>query len=241
MKKDRLFEKNGDMTEPFNFGREVAEVFDDMAARSIPCYGELQYITARLARDYYRKGSRIYDLGCSTGNTVLTLIEIFGGNDAADFPDITAVDSSPEMIEIAREKCGNAPVQWRCSGIEDMPFPDASVIIASYILQFIDPVKRPKAVKEMYRGLRDGGILIMAEKMKSGDAGLESVLTELYHDFKRRMGYSDLEIRRKAAALEGVLIPFTMEENLRMLANAGFSRTDTFLKSYNFTCILAVK
>lgn len=239
-KTDELFNIPKDRIEPFSFGREVAEVFDDMAERSIPCYNELQNIAAELAKRFYRPGTLIYDLGCSTGNTTARIIESFNAAGSAT-PAVVAVDSSVEMVDIAKMKCGERHVRWLCSGIQGMSFPDASVIVAAYVLQFIDPGMRQSIVNEMYRGLERGGILILAEKMRSDDGSLEPLMTDLYHDFKRRMGYSDLEIQQKASALEGVLIPFSPSENEALLRNAGFTHVETFLKSFNFTCLLALK
>jgi tRNA (cmo5U34)-methyltransferase len=64
---------------------------------------------------------------------------------------------------------------------------------------------------------------------------------DFYYDFKRRNGYSEMEIAAKREALENVLIPYKMDEDLTLLRRNGFELVDTFFKWYNFAGILAVK
>lgn len=54
----------------FKFNNEVAKVFDDMVNRSVPFYGEMQPMTAELARDFVQDHTNVYDIGCSTGTTI---------------------------------------------------------------------------------------------------------------------------------------------------------------------------
>ena len=55
------------------------------------------------------------------------------------------------------------------------------------------------------------------------------------------MGYSDEEIRNKREALENVLIPYRIDENMELLKRTGFSTSDIFFKWYNWAGIIAVK
>ena len=64
---------------------------------------------------------------------------------------------------------------------------------------------------------------------------------ERYYAFKRRMGYSELEISQKREALENVLIPYRLQENRNLLLGAGFREVEVFFKWYNFAGFVAVK
>jgi len=55
------------------------------------------------------------------------------------------------------------------------------------------------------------------------------------------MGYSDLEIAQKREALENVLIPYRIEENMALLKEAGFKKMEIFSRWYNFAGMVAVK
>ncbi len=71
--KDRLFAEQDRAISDFDFGESTARVFDDMLDRSIPQYGELQRMIGELAGEFATPGSRVYDLGCSTGLTLKSL------------------------------------------------------------------------------------------------------------------------------------------------------------------------
>ena len=64
---------------------------------------------------------------------------------------------------------------------------------------------------------------------------------DLYYDFKQRNGYSETEILRKREALENVLVPYTLEENIELFRRNGFDTCETFFQWYNFVGFLCVK
>ncbi len=57
----------------FHFGEKVASVFDDMLDRSVPFHREIQRMIGEMAGDFAVSGTNLYDLGCSTGTTMLHL------------------------------------------------------------------------------------------------------------------------------------------------------------------------
>ena len=70
--KDEVFREVKSVAD-FTFGEKVASVFDDMLDRSVPFYQEIQRMIAEMGADFATEGSSLYDLGCSTGNTLLNL------------------------------------------------------------------------------------------------------------------------------------------------------------------------
>jgi len=50
---------------------------------------------------------------------------------------------------------------------------------------------------------------------------MNCLFVELYYEFKRSQGYSELEILRKREALENVLIPYRLEENIELFRRNG--------------------
>ncbi len=77
---------------------------------------------------------------------------------------------------------------------------------SSYEVEIIESTKVNPVIKKIYRGLNPGGILILSEKLAWPDQKTDDLLMEMYWDFKRRNGYSELEISQKRNALENVLI-----------------------------------
>jgi tRNA (cmo5U34)-methyltransferase len=50
-----------------------------------------------------------------------------------------------------------------------------------------------------------------------------------------------MEISKKREALENVLIPYRLEENMEMLKSAGFGHSEVFFRWYNFCGMVAIK
>ena len=63
----------------------------------------------------------------------------------------------------------------------------------------------------------------------------------MYHSFKENMGYSKLEIARKRAALENVLLPETLETHKTRLTQIGFRSFDAWFQCFNFASMVAFK
>lgn len=237
--KDKLFKSNK-RAGKFRFDESVAEVFDDMLARSIPYYADLQLMITTLAAKHYREGTAIYDLGCSTGTTIINLSSGIKEKSLK----IIGVDSSQPVIERARLKLENAGLtnaELVCRDVMDVEIKNASVVIMNYTLQFIPPEKRHVLLKKIYEGLVPGGVLLLSEKVVEDSSQATELFVEEYYDFKRTMGYSELEISKKREALDDVLIPFTTEEEFELLGGAGFEASSIFFKCYNFASFIAFK
>ena len=240
MPKDELF-KNRENNGEFHFNREVAEVFDDMLSRSVPCYSQVRELTGRILGCFLQPGDRVYDLGCSTGTTLIEL--------AATLKDLdlqyTGIDSSAAMIEKAALKAemysGRDNITFIEGDITETTLDQAGAVILNYTIQFLKPQIRSSFLKKIYHTLRPGGVLILSEKIISGSQQINHNFTELYHEFKRRQGYSEIEISRKKEALENVLIPLSIEANKSNLEDAGFTNIETFFQRFNFVSILGVK
>jgi tRNA (cmo5U34)-methyltransferase len=108
-------------------------------------------------------------------------------------------------------------------------------------LMFVRPLNRERLVRDIYAGLNPNGCLLLVEKVLGEGSLFNRLFIERYYAFKRRMGYSELEISQKREALENVLIPYRLQENRDMLMRAGFSQVEVFFRWYNFAGIVAVK
>lgn len=237
---DQLF-NHSHPAQDFHFDASVANVFDDMVSRSVPFYGEMQRMTCELARDFATPSSEIYDIGCSTGTTLLALDQVLPPG-----VGLVGIDNSEEMIKKARTKLEQTmPARsWRLelSDIHQaLPIRNASVVTMLLTLQFVRPLHRARIMQEIYRGLQPNGCVILIEKLVMEDSRLNRLFIEHYYDFKRRNGYSETEIAKKREALENVLVPYRAEENNALLKEAGFSVVEEFFRWYNFSGIVAIK
>ena len=93
MSHDQIF-KEQKKAEDFSFNKAVVTVFDDMVTRSVPFYLEIQRMMTELAKDFATPGSRVYDLGCSTGTTLNNFNSVLD-NDI----EFVGIDNSEEMLK----------------------------------------------------------------------------------------------------------------------------------------------
>jgi tRNA (cmo5U34)-methyltransferase len=93
-------------------------------------------------------------------------------------------------------------------------------------------------MREFTRSPRNGALILIEKVLEKTPFQL---FIKYYYEFKKRNGYSEMEISQKREALENVLIPYRLKENLEMLEHAGFQCVDVFFKWYNFAGIVAVK
>jgi tRNA (cmo5U34)-methyltransferase len=238
---DRVFADQREAIADFRFGEEVAQVFDDMLSRSVPFYGEIQRMVAELAQDIVQPGSNVYDLGCSTGTTLLMLDRAL----PADV-NFVGVDDSREMLVKCeaklREQHLKRKVDLECTDLHSgVDIQDASLVLLVLTLQFLRPLHRERLVADVFKGLRENGGLILVEKVLGEDSHFNRLFIKHYYDFKRRNGYSETEIAQKREALENVLIPYKLLENRELLLKSGFRYVDVFFKWYNFCGIVAIK
>ncbi|MFZ4540805.1 MAG: carboxy-S-adenosyl-L-methionine synthase CmoA [Rickettsiales bacterium] len=225
----------------FTFNKEVATVFDDMVSRSVPYYDEMQRMTVELAADFARADTNLYDIGCSTATTLLAI-------DPAVDPKVNfiGIDNSRDMIAKAQEKVVQSstarPIEFLCKDIQqDLPIDNASVVTMLLTLQFVRPLYREKIVRRISSGINEGGCLLLIEKITSEETTFNRLFIDHYYAYKRRNGYSDMEISQKREALENVLIPYRVEENFDLLKEAGFRHVEMFFRWYNFCGIVAMK
>jgi tRNA (cmo5U34)-methyltransferase len=239
--RDQVFATEKAEIPDFKFNSEVANVFDDMVSRSVPFYGEMQRMSAELAGDYMVAGTNVYDLGCSTGTSML----LYGAN-APKGTRFIGIDDSQDMLDKCRQKMTAAgfehELELRVADLnEGAQIENASLVSLVLTLQFIRPLHREKLVRDIAAGLNENGCLILVEKVLGEDSLFNRQFIKYYYDYKARVGYSELEIRQKREALENVLIPYKLLENRELLLRSGFRYVDTFFKWYNFCGIVAVK
>jgi tRNA (cmo5U34)-methyltransferase len=240
MSTDQVFKKNRKI-EDFKFGDEVVSVFDDMVNRSVPYYQEIQRMIGEMGGDFATPGSNLYDLGCSTGNSMLIL-------DKTVDPDVTfmGIDDSPEMLQKCEAKLKKHGIkreyEMRLGDLNTrIDIDNASLVNLCLTLQFVRPLHRESLVKNIFDNLREKGALILVEKVLGEYNLVNRLFTNYYYDMKRRHNYSETEISQKREALENILIPYKLKDNKFMLEKCGFNYIDVFFKWYNFCGIVAVK
>jgi tRNA (cmo5U34)-methyltransferase len=238
--RDQLF-ANTPYPRSFSFDAEVAKVFDDMIMRSIPLYAEVIRQIVQWLRDFPPPAEgRLYDIGCSTGTTLFAL-----GAALTEPTHLVGIDTSVPMLAQAEEKLGplraRHHVELRGESALNSRFNDAHLVLLNYTLQFIPVTARLQLLSTIYRDLAPQGMVFISEKVVAESSRIHEAYTRQYEAFKERAGYSRTEIQRKKAALDQVLIPLSLDEQIAMLRAAGFRSIDVVAKWQNFATIIAIK
>lgn len=234
MQRDELF--RDELVKKFEFDSNVVGVFDDMISRSVPYYEENKRIISSMIRLMYKEGL-VYDLGASTGNM---LFEIEKSQPSLR---MVGVDSSADMVKKAKKtaKKNNSNILFMEGDILDFEYEKAEAFISNYTFQFLRPTKRDYLVNKIYDSLNENGSFFISEKIMSENRVLDKTYIDIYHKFKENNGYTKTEISKKRESLENVLVPYTLEENIDMLKNAGFKTVEIVFKWANFVTLIAQK
>jgi len=243
--KDTVYADPLATVEQFRFDDKVAAVFTDMIKRSVPGYTTILTMIGDITERYAQDNSQCYDLGCSLGAATLAMRHKMSAANC----HIISVDNSEAMIErcastIELDNTAHAnlsPVTLHCCDLQSIKVERASVVVLNFTLQFIPVKERQQIIESIYQGLLPGGILLISEKIMFEDKPHQQLLTELYHNFKRNNGYSELEIAQKRTALENFLKAETIDTHKQRLKEAGFSSVDVWFQCLTFASIIAIK
>lgn len=239
--KDTIYSAPQESVPPFRFDERVASAFDDMISRSVPYYKDLQTLLLRLLEQYLKPNTTILDCGCSTGTSIRNI--------SAANPDIPlsfiGVDLSQAMLDKAVEACATLPshhhCHFHCSDLAHMTVPQHNIALLVLTLQFLPIDSRLPFLQGLAKQTPSGSPLLLIEKVAVPNPDLSARYTTLHHGFKKDQGYSDLEIAQKRDAIMDVLKPLSVDENIALLQDAGYTTTDIFFKWLNFVGIIAIK
>ena len=234
--KDDIFKKNN--IKKFEFNEDVALVFEDMLKRSIPSYEIFLKLSSRLILENTKEEATVYDLGCSLATLLLKTEEKSHKN-----LNLIGLDNSKPMLEKAKRKVElfNSKISLIHTDILTYNFTACDVFISNFTLQFIQQEKRINFCKKLFSNLKDGGVFIFSEKIIFEDEVLNKNTEQKYYKFKEKNAYSHYEIMKKKEALNNVLTPLSLNENINMIKKAGFKTCEVVFLTFNFALFFARK
>jgi tRNA (cmo5U34)-methyltransferase len=230
------------MTKPkkdFSFG-DHAPTFDTHIGSSIPGYRHgLLPACVSLSRRFVQPGTRVIDIGCSTGHL---LASIRRANQAAR-PDVkyVGIDTEPGFtVHWNRLRARNLHFEVRDARTYQ-GFVDLSLALSLFTIQFIRPVDKLPLLQRIYDGLVEGGALVIAEKTLADTARLQDAITFPYYDYKLGKGFSPEHILDKERSLRGQMTLWAETELRAALSQVGFREIEPIWRSFMFVGFLALK
>lgn len=223
----------------FSF-RDHAPEFDWHIVASIPGYRELRTECASLSRRFVENDTTVVDIGCTTGS-LLADIRMANGpaRPRARYVGID-VEAGFEQHWRAR-RAYNLDFQV-ADALTFTGFAQVSLALSLFTVQFLPERHKRDLLGRIYRGLVEGGALIIAEKVLANTARFQDALTFDYYDFKART-FSAAEILGKERQLRGQMRLWTEDELVEALLESGFKleRLQRFFQRQLFIAYVAIK
>ena len=226
----------------WDFKNIKTEDFETHVSKSVPNYFEgHEYI--RFLSDYFiHDKSRIYDIGCSTGNLISKLSCYHKDKKELTFIGIEpSLNFKKEFILNTSDLNDQHIIEFVNSDIQELDLEPNDMVIAYYTIQFIPPRYRQEIINKIYNNLNWGGGFFFFEKVRGDDARFQDMLNLAYLEYKKLNGYNNNEIMNKMLSLKGRLEPYTSKENNLFLKRAGFNDICTISKNLCFEGKLAIK
>ncbi|MDP8212624.1 MAG: methyltransferase domain-containing protein [Candidatus Zapsychrus exili] len=223
----------------WSFSGDVPDKFVEHIRKSVPLYDMGHDLICSLSDFFCKSESICYELGTSTGQLIRKLAECNKHK-----PNIRwiGIDIEEEMIAHAYEHCDSIDnIGFVCGDVLNFEYEKSDMIVSYYCMQFIPSNLRQEVFNSIYKSLNSGGAFLLFEKIKFEDADFQKTVTSIYNNYKLSQGFSLDEIKNKDKSLQGVLMPLTSKDNLRLLEKAGFLNIKSVMKYLCFEGFLAIK
>ena len=228
----------------WNFGGDVPKKFESHIGKSVPLYSEAHDLICKTSDFFLRDKSRLYDIGCSTGNLIGQICK----NTNKKNLEIVGIDVEKKMIQFAKKnfskskmKKNSNKVSFLNKDITKFTMKKCDMITSLYTIQFIHSSKRQEIFNKIYNSLNWGGAFFYFEKVRGSDARFQDIMTSLYNDFKEDQNLSSEHIVQKSKSIRGVLDPYTEDANEKYLKRAGFADIQCLLHFICFKGYLCIK
>lgn len=175
--------------------------------------------------------ARVLCVGVGTGTEILSL--------ARAFPEWTfvGVDPAEGMLEVCRERLGQAGMQGRCELIhgyvQDVPEGETfDIVLSLLVAHFVPNDDRPGFYRDIWRRLRDDGYFVSAEISYDLKSEAFPVMLENWARVQSLMGANAESLENLPAVLREQLAVISPEETEQRLKQCGFEVPVRFFQAF---------
>ncbi|MDD5452075.1 MAG: class I SAM-dependent methyltransferase [Desulfovibrionales bacterium] len=205
------------MSEAFLHYDQVASSYDQPQHHFF--YSHLAEKLCILAQEHVQPEA-ILDVGCGTGISTVEIVKHFPG------AEVTALDRSPSMLELARKKGDIRTVTFCYGHTKDLPVSEKrfDLIIANMSYHWLSPGDR----RALRKALKENGVLVISFPLimpfpkKEGNSLLLTIFRRLkemqpaWHPFRGTRGLNWNEVVRSLPGLVPIRFErYCMEERFR--------------------------
>jgi tRNA (cmo5U34)-methyltransferase len=168
----------------WKFNDNVAENFDKHVLQSVPHYADLQKYLVQLSEWFLKENCIIYDLGCSTGETINQILKL----KITSKIRIIGIDNNKKMLELAKKKISkdrrkNININFMKFNLEKkFKFKKSNLIYSILLFPFLSFEHKKQILKNVFLSLNSEGALICVDKIRSKNSFFEDILNQLYFD-----------------------------------------------------------
>jgi tRNA (cmo5U34)-methyltransferase len=213
----------------------IALEYDNQRRSLIPCFDDFYSCIVRSIA-YGSKHGSILDVGAGTG-----LLTSFVYNQYPN-SNYTVIDISEEMLQQAKRRFNNQQnFEFIIADYANYIFTNKyDVVVSALSIHHLEHDEKRKLYANIFGILNRGGVFINGDQFISRSKWLEEKIHERWKDLIKNSELTKDEIN---GAFERMKMdkPATVERNIEMLDNVGFTNVDLLYKYYPFGVICGMK
>jgi len=222
--------KNKEVLEAFN---KASNDYDKFRKQAIPNMDIYYDTVVNLTNNYINP--QILDLGAGTG--ILTEL-LYKKHPNAD---VTLVDLSTKMLNIAKKKFANLNFKYVEADYLTYDFKEKyDIIVSSLSIHHLTDEEKKLLYKRIYNYLKDGGIFINADQVYGATESTEKIYKEQDSTYlnKQNIPEEEKEILRQRRLLDK---PAKLLDTIQWYNKIGYKNVDVYYKYYRYFVIAGEK
>ena len=191
--------------------------YDKKIKQTLPYYDDFYEQVVELVKVFNHNSVRWLDIGCGTGKMGSVAFE------NVELEKFVFVDSSDEMIEIAKKRfnCHNA--EFSVCDVQDIAYiNEFDVITAIQVNHYLHIDERKIVLQKCYEALKENGLFISFENFAPFTDLGKSVYLEKWKQYQMKQGKSPEECKKHIERYGKDYFPISLSENMELMRNCGF-------------------